>query len=47
MKKTEILIIDDERNTREGLKRALLDKYNVSIVSNAKLGIELILEICS
>ncbi len=44
MKKPEILIIDDERNTREGLKRALSNKYEVSVASNAKLGMNFILE---
>ncbi len=44
MKKIELLIIDDERNTREGLKRALSNKYEVSVASNAKLAINYILE---
>ncbi len=44
MKKPKILIIDDERNTREGLKRALSNKYEVSVASNAKLGMNFVLE---
>ena len=44
MKKPEMLIIDDERNTREGLKRALSKNYEVSIASDGKLGLDLILE---
>ncbi len=43
-KKPQILIIDDERNTRDGLKRALSDTYDVIITDNAKRGLDLVLE---
>jgi two-component system, NtrC family, response regulator AtoC len=43
-KKTEILIIDDERNTREGLKRALTPNYHVTLASDAQNGLDLVLE---
>ena len=33
-----ILIIDDERSTRDGLKLALEDKYNVLLAENAMKG---------
>ncbi|MCH2175529.1 MAG: sigma-54 dependent transcriptional regulator [Lentisphaeria bacterium] len=42
--KEKILIIDDERNTREGLKRALKSKYDVQLADNGKMGLEMIFE---
>ncbi len=39
-----ILIIDDERSTRDGLKLALEDKYNVLLAENAMKGLALIAE---
>ena len=39
-----ILIIDDERSTRDGLKLALEDKYNVLLAENAMKGLSLIAE---
>ena len=44
MAKAKILIIDDEKNAREGLKRALKSEYDVSLADNGKRGMELILE---
>ncbi|MBR0459294.1 MAG: sigma-54-dependent Fis family transcriptional regulator [Victivallales bacterium] len=37
-----ILIIDDERNTREGLRLALEDKYHVLLAEDAFKGLELL-----
>ncbi len=37
-----ILIIDDERSTRDGLKLALEDKYNVLLAENAMKGLAII-----
>lgn len=37
-----ILIIDDERNTREGLKTALADKYDILLAEDAVKGISLL-----
>ncbi|MBQ7651212.1 MAG: sigma-54-dependent Fis family transcriptional regulator, partial [Victivallales bacterium] len=39
-----ILIIDDERSTRDGLKLALEDKYNVLLAENAMKGLAIIAE---
>ena len=39
-----ILIIDDERSTRDGLKLALEDKYNVLLAENAMKGLSIIAE---
>ena len=33
-KKPKILIVDDEKNTREGLRRALSENYDISITDN-------------
>ena len=30
-----VLIVDDEKHTREGLQQALVDHYDVSLASNA------------
>lgn len=35
----EILVIDDERNTREGLRDALGDKYHITLAENAEAGL--------
>jgi len=40
MSKACILIIDDERNTREGLARALRSKYQVLLADDGQLGLE-------
>ncbi len=42
MKKPKLLIIDDERNTREGLKRALHKNYTVEIAENAVDGLSMV-----
>ncbi len=44
MSKPRILIIDDERNTREGLQRALKKDYDVLVADNGQRGLDLILE---
>ena len=38
--KARILIVDDDKNTRDGLERALGRAYDVSVVSNAKQALE-------
>jgi DNA-binding NtrC family response regulator len=38
--KPNILVIDDERNTREGLKRAFRHKYNIHLAESAQAGLE-------
>lgn len=38
MSKPRILVIDDERNTREGLGRALKPKYNVTLAESGEAG---------
>ncbi len=40
--KATILIIDDERNTREGLRDALCDEYEVLLAEDALKGMELL-----
>ena len=40
--KATILIIDDERNTREGLRDALSDEYEVLLAEDALKGMELL-----
>jgi two-component system response regulator AtoC len=40
--KPRILIIDDERNTREGLRRALKAKYTVALADNGESGYRLL-----
>jgi DNA-binding NtrC family response regulator len=42
MKKAKILIIDDERNTREGLKKALAYKYEVFLAEDGNRGMEIL-----
>jgi DNA-binding NtrC family response regulator len=42
-KKPRILIVDDERNTREGLQRALQADYEVALASDGARGMEMIL----
>ncbi|MCJ8328822.1 MAG: sigma-54-dependent Fis family transcriptional regulator [Lentisphaeria bacterium] len=44
MTKAKILIVDDEKNTREGLKKALQQEYDTTLADNGKLGMELIVE---
>ena len=44
MKKPRLLIIDDERHTRDGLKQALTPKYEVVTAQNAERGLDLIFE---
>ncbi len=44
MKKPKIIIIDDERNTREGLERALKQNYDVTLADSGRRGLELIFE---
>ncbi len=43
-KKPKILIIDDERHTREGLKRALKNEYDVLLADNGQSGMDMIFE---
>ena len=38
MSKPRILVIDDERNTREGLGRALKPKYDVTLAESGEAG---------
>ena len=40
--KTIILIVDDEKNTREGLRMALEDDYDVYTASNADEALSLL-----
>jgi DNA-binding NtrC family response regulator len=40
MKKPVILIVDDERNTREGLQRALEDRYDVLLAEDSQKAIQ-------
>ncbi|HQC53501.1 MAG TPA: response regulator, partial [Lentisphaeria bacterium] len=42
--KPTILIIDDERNTREGIKLALEDKYNVLLAEDGLRGLAILKE---
>ena len=42
--KHTILIIDDEKNTRDGLKLALEDKYRILLAENALKGLKLLSE---
>ena len=42
MSKPRILIIDDERNTREGLRQALKLDYEVTVADNASRGLDLL-----
>ncbi len=44
MSNPRILIIDDERNTRDGLKRALKKDYDVTVADNGQRGLDLIFE---
>src|SRR5580693_8403510 len=39
-KQPTILIVDDERNTREGLQRALQDRYDVLLAEDSKKAVE-------
>ena len=43
-KKHKILIVDDEKNTREGLRRALSESYDVSIIDNGRSALDMLLE---
>ena len=36
----EILVIDDERNTREGLRDAFSDKYQITLADSAEAGLD-------
>ena len=40
--KPKILIIDDERNTREGLQEALCDDYDVQLADDGQKGLEVL-----
>lgn len=40
--KPVVLIIDDERNTREGLRRAFAHKYDILIAEDASKGLEIL-----
>ncbi|MFW6367114.1 MAG: sigma-54-dependent transcriptional regulator [bacterium] len=40
--KSKILIVDDERHTREGLKRALEEQYVVETAGNGEQGLEIL-----
>ncbi len=42
MKKPCVLIIDDERHTREGLRRALSPKYEILLADHGERGLELL-----
>jgi len=42
MKRPSILIVDDERNTREGLERALREKYDVFTAEDGARGAQLL-----
>ena len=44
MTDTKILIIDDERNTREGLQEALADNYDVTLAEDGLKGLALLKE---
>ena len=35
-----VLVVDDERNTREGLRRAFGDKYNMLLAENGEEGLD-------
>ncbi|MFO7821099.1 MAG: sigma-54 dependent transcriptional regulator [Lentisphaeria bacterium] len=37
-----VLVVDDERNTREGLKRAFQHKYQILLAANGKEGLEVL-----
>jgi two-component system response regulator AtoC len=43
-RKAKILVIDDERHTREGLKRALKADYDVLLADNGQTGMDMIFE---
>ena len=43
-KKHKILIVDDEKNTREGLKRALSESYDVAITDDGRNGLRMLAE---
>ncbi len=42
MSKPRVLIVDDERNTREGLEKAFRDKYEIHTAENAEKGMRLL-----
>lgn len=42
MKKSKLLVIDDERNTREGLAKAFQDKYDMHLAASGEKGLEII-----
>lgn len=44
MSKARILIIDDEKNTREGLRQALKPDYDVMATDNGQRGLDLVVE---
>ncbi len=44
MKKSRVLIVDDEKSTREGLARALRRNYEVILAENAERALEVIAE---
>ena len=39
-KRPAILIVDDERNTREGLQRALQDRYDVLLAEDSQRAVK-------
>ncbi len=41
-KQSTILIVDDERNTREGLQRALQDRYDVLLAEDSQKAVEIL-----
>ena len=46
MKRPTILIVDDERNTRDGLQRALQDRYDVLLAEDAQTAVQALESAC-
>ena len=46
MKRSTILIVDDERNTRDGLQRALQDRYDVLLAEDAQTAVQTLESAC-
>jgi two-component system response regulator AtoC len=46
MKRPTILIVDDERNTRDGLQRALQDRYDVLLAEDAQTAVQTLESAC-
>jgi PleD family two-component response regulator len=40
--KPSILIVDDEKSTRDGLERALQNTYNISLAENAERALKVL-----